>query len=73
MAPVYPELARQMRLGGSVFLVISIEPGGTVSETKVQSGHPLLTKAASDAVRQWKFAASSAPTEQTVCVTFEYH
>ena len=70
-APTYPELAKQMRLGGSVILLLSIEPDGVVSDVKVQSGHPLLVPAAINAVRQWKFAPSSQASQSTVSVTFE--
>lgn len=71
--PYYPAIARQMRLGGIVTVLVTIGPDGSVSEAKVLTGHPLLQKAAADAVRQWKFAPSAAPTDKTISVTFEYH
>jgi len=69
--PIYPELAHQMHLGGGVMLVVTIDSSGTVTDVKVQSGHPLLTKAAEDAVRQWKYAPAASATEATVYITFE--
>ncbi len=71
--PVYPQLARQMRVVGCVVLVVSIAPDGSVGDVKVQSGHPLLIQAATDAVKQWRFAPAPQPTESTVSVNFEAH
>lgn len=51
--PVYPALARQVRVSGTVELVGVIAKDGTIQQLQVVSGHPLLVKAALDAVRQW--------------------
>jgi protein TonB len=51
--PVYPPLARQSRVSGTVQLVGVIAKDGTIQQLQVASGHPLLVKAALDAVRQW--------------------
>ncbi len=51
--PVYPALARQARVSGTVELLGVIARDGTVQHLQVISGHPLLTRAAVDAVRQW--------------------
>jgi TonB family protein len=69
-AAVYPALAHQMHLSGVVMLSVSVDSAGGVTDIKVQSGHPLLVKAAEDAVRQWKFAPAPAATEASVNVTF---
>ena len=53
--PVYPELAKQMRVQGVVRLDIVIDKQGHVSDIKVVSGHPLLIPAALDAVKQWEY------------------
>jgi TonB family protein len=68
--PIYPALARQMRLEGVILLEIRIEPNGHVSDIKLQKGHPLLVQAAEEAVRQWKFAAGPETTRQIVRVEF---
>jgi Gram-negative bacterial TonB protein C-terminal len=40
-----------------------IWPNGSVKETKVIGGHPILVTAAADAVKKWKFdPASAEPT-----------
>jgi protein TonB len=51
--PVYPVPARQMRVSGVVQLEGVIGIDGRLKELRVLSGHPLLVRAAVDAVRQW--------------------
>lgn len=53
--PMYPPLARQTRISGTVKLHAIIGKDGTVQRLEVQSGHPLLVQAAQDAVRQWRY------------------
>ena len=50
--PVYPPLARQARVDGTVKLQAIIARDGTVQQLKVISGHPLLIPAAVEAVRR---------------------
>ena len=68
--PVYPELAHRMHVGGKVVLLVEIQPDGTVSGTKVESGHALLVPAAQDAVRKWKFAPNPGVSESEVEINF---
>lgn len=53
--PVYPPLARQTRISGTVRLHAIIGKDGAIEELEVISGHPLLQQAALDAVRQWRY------------------
>ena len=53
--PVYPLQALPMRLSGNVILQATIGEKGKVDDVKVVSGPPLLTAAAIDAVRQWRY------------------
>jgi len=53
--PVYPPLARQARIQGKVQLHAIIDKEGRVSQLEVISGHPLLVKAALDAVQNWRY------------------
>jgi len=55
VSPVYPELAKQARVQGSVVLQAFIGRDGSVTDLKLISGHPLLTQPALDAVRQWMY------------------
>ncbi len=53
--PIYPPLARQTRISGTVRLHAIIGKDGTIQQLEVMSGHPLLQQAALDAVRQWRY------------------
>ena len=53
--PEYPELARMTRTQGDVEFEAVIGKDGTIEQLKVVRGHPLLVKAAVDAVRQWRY------------------
>jgi TonB family protein len=53
--PDYPKLARQMGVKGIVELTATIGTDGKVKSVKVEKGHPLLTKAATDAEMQWVY------------------
>jgi len=53
--PEYPEEARQRHIEGPVVLNVLVGTDGAVQELKVVSGDPLLAKAATDAVRRWRF------------------
>jgi len=57
--PMYPPLARQTRISGTVRLHAIIGKNGAVEQLEVMSGHPLLVQAALDAVRQWKYQATT--------------
>jgi protein TonB len=73
--PTYPPLARQAHVQGVVVLEATISREGTIEGLRVVAGHPLLTPAAVDAVKQWKYLPTllnGEPVEviTTVTVTF---
>jgi len=51
--PTYPPLAKASRVSGKVHLMGIIGKDGTIQNLQVLDGHPLLVKAAVDAVKQW--------------------
>ena len=53
--PAYPPLARQARISGTVELTGVIGVDGRIRELQVVNGHPLLARAALEAVRQWVY------------------
>lgn len=55
IVPEYPPMAKTMRVQGTVQLVGHISSDGRIRELKVLSGHPLLVKAALEAVSQWVY------------------
>jgi protein TonB len=63
VVPQYPPLARQARVSGVVRLTGVIAKDGTVQRLEVISGHPLLQKAALDAVSQWLYQPTTLSGE----------
>lgn len=55
VAPVYPPLARQARIQGTVLLQAEISKEGSIINLQLISGHPMLAPAAIEAVKQWKY------------------
>ncbi len=53
--PNYPPLARSARIQGQVVLQAVIGKDGTIQNLHAVSGHPMLTPAAIDAVKQWRY------------------
>ena len=53
--PLYPPIAKQARVQGTVVLAATISKSGTIDNLRVVSGHPMLTQSALQAVRQWKY------------------
>jgi protein TonB len=53
--PTYPALARQARIQGGVVLQAVIGKDGSIQNLRAVSGHPMLTPAAIDAVKQWRY------------------
>lgn len=54
--PSYPENARQLRLQGDVEVEAVIGENGAVESVTPVAGNPVLTRAAADALKRWKFA-----------------
>jgi protein TonB len=57
--PPYPPLARQARVSGTVQLEGIIAVDGHLRDLRIISGHPLLVRAAYDAVKQWIYAPTT--------------
>jgi TonB family protein len=55
VSPSYPPTALRMRMEGSVELLATVSKDGSITHIKVISGDTQLAKAASDAVKQWKY------------------
>jgi protein TonB len=53
--PAYPPLARSARVQGMVVLAAVISKAGVIENLRVVSGHPMLVKAALDAVSEWRY------------------
>jgi len=53
--PTYPPLAKQARVQGAVELRAVISKEGTIENLMIVRGHPMLSAAAIEAVRQWRY------------------
>jgi periplasmic protein TonB len=53
--PVYPAIAMQTRTQGAVQLRALIGRDGSIQQLQVIRGHPLLVRAALEAVQQWRY------------------
>ncbi len=71
MNPAYPELARQLKVEGTVKIEVVIAADGTVKSLRALGGHPLLIQSASNALRKWRYAPG--PETTTTIVEFHFH
>ena len=73
--PVYPKTALAMRIEGEVDLTATISKTGDITSVKALKGDPQLTKAAVEAVKQWKYKPyllNGEPVEITTQVTINF-
>ena len=68
--PVYPEIARRMKITGVVKVEATVDADGKVTDVKTLTGSRTLSPAAEDAVRKWKFAPAAAMSTEDVDVNF---
>jgi TonB family protein len=69
--PVYPTMARNLNLTGTVKLEALVLPNGTVKSIQVKGGNPLLAQAAQNAVREWRWQKSEH--DSTEELEFKFH
>jgi TonB family protein len=53
--PIYPPIAKQARVSGTVELQVTISKSGTIKDLHVVSGPVMLRQAAVNAVRTWRY------------------
>jgi TonB family protein len=63
VAPVYPDVAKKINLGGTVKVIAVVGADGEVKSVEPVGGSPVLLKAAQDAVAKWKFAPGAESKE----------
>jgi len=69
--PEYPDLARKMRITGTVRISATVAADGHVRETKVLGGSPLLSLEAENAVKRWRFEDGPKETVEIVEIVFK--
>jgi periplasmic protein TonB len=75
-APIYPAIAQQAHVSGTVIIEATIDVDGRVRSVRVLRSIPLLDEAALDAVRQWEYTptllnGTPVAVIMTVTVTFQ--
>jgi TonB family protein len=77
VSPPYPEVARRMRLNGTVILECIIDQSGHIRDAKVlQSSFAAFEQPALDAIRQWEFAPGTLngqPVNVQFNLTISFH
>lgn len=68
--PVYPEVAKRMNLSGTVKILATVSPNGSVKVIQPVGGSPILVQAAQEAVYKWQFAPTGAETKETIELHF---
>jgi protein TonB len=73
--PVYPPLAKQIRLQGDVSIEVMIAPDGRVESARIVSGHPMLADKAREAALGWRFQSTllnNIPVRVTGVIVFAF-
>ena len=68
--PVYPPIAKRMKVTGSVLLTVTVEANGHVKSADAVMGEHLLIEAARIAVEKWKFEPAESQTFEDVELQF---
>lgn len=69
--PVYPEIAKRMRISGVVHIEATVAADGSVTAAKATTGNKMLSPAAEDAVKRWKFVPADSQSTVGIDVNFE--
>jgi len=70
VSPQYPNLARDIHIGGTVRVEAVVAPNGHVRTVEIVGGHPLLAQAAAHAVSQWRWEPAKSESRQLIELTF---
>jgi len=69
--PNYPEMARTLNIRGIVKADALVKPNGTVKSVDVKGGHPVLVRAAQDAIYRWRWEPAAHETHEPIEVRFD--
>ena len=69
----YPTILKSKGIGGVVRLKVFVKPDGTVRDSEVLGGNPILAESAQKSVMQWKFSPASSETALELSVLFDPH
>ncbi len=73
---VYPALAKREKIAGSVRCEVTIDDKGLVTKVKTLTGHPVLSAAAEESIKRWKYNPAkldgkAVPSSTVVEVNFK--
>jgi TonB family protein len=71
VAAQYPAVLKQRGIGGVVKLRVFVNANGTVRDSSIIGGNPILANCAQKAVKQWLFAPDSTDSEVEVSIVFD--
>ncbi|MGB6250151.1 MAG: energy transducer TonB [Terriglobales bacterium] len=69
--PEYPEVARSMKIEGTVHLEVEVRRDGTIKAARVLGGHPVLAEAFLQAIKRWKYEPASEENVEQASYTFD--
>lgn len=67
----YPAILKKRAIGGTVKLKVFIKPDGSVRDTEVLGGNPILAESAQKSVLQWRFSPAASETNVDVSIVFD--
>ena len=71
VVPMYPLVARNLNLSGTVKLEAVVLANGELKSVQVKGGNPLLVQSAQNAVHEWKWEKTDRESVETV--EFHFH
>ena len=74
--PTYPPAAKTVRMSGVVKVDVVVDEQGKVAEVQKTTGPQMLQRAATDAIRKWKFKPfirDGQPTKATGYISFNFN
>jgi TonB family protein len=69
----YPSILKSKGIGGTVRLKVFVKPDGSVRDTEILGGNPILAESAQKSVMQWKFSPGSSEIAMEIAVVFDPH
>ncbi|MGD0568983.1 MAG: TonB family protein [Candidatus Sulfotelmatobacter sp.] len=69
--PQYPETLRQLNIGGTVRLQLTIAPRGNVENVNVLGGNPILAESAAAAAKHWIYSPGSSRSTIEITIPFD--
>jgi TonB family protein len=71
VTPAYPNIARTMRIAGTVKMEATVSRDGKAKIVDVKGGHPALIKSAVEAVHNWRWEKGSRETKESIEMIFD--